>query len=211
LNDQKKLPRLYVVTNRHQTRARSLQTVLQETLSAGPAFVQLREKDIHTRHLLALAQDLLPEVHQHKALLLINDRADIAKYIGADGVHLQSNSLPIRRVRQFIGPQALIGKSTHALHDVLAAEAEGADFLVLGPIYDTPSKKTYGPPLGLEILEQACQQSTLPIYAIGGITPERVHEVKRAGAYGVAAISAILESTDIPSVTRQFLQALEKL
>ncbi|GJL62696.1 MAG: putative thiamine-phosphate synthase [Nitrospirales bacterium] len=206
---KKTLPRLYVVTNRHQTRERSLQTVLQETLNAGTAFVQLREKDIPTRHLLALAQDLLPKVRQHHAFLLINDRGDIAKHIGADGVHLRSNSLPIPQMRQFLGPQALIGKSTHSLQDVLIAEVEGADFLVLGPIYDTPSKKTYGPPLGLGVLEQACQQSTLPIYAIGGITPERVREVQQAGAYGVAVISAILESTSIPSATRQFLQALQ--
>ncbi|GJL66433.1 MAG: putative thiamine-phosphate synthase [Nitrospirales bacterium] len=206
---KKILPPLYVVTNRHQTSQRPLHSVVQETLQAGTKFLQLREKDLDTRQLVSLAQDMVSEVRQHHAFLLINDRADIAKHIGADGVHLRSNSLPVPQVRQFLGPQAFIGKSTHTLHDVLTAEAEGADFLVLGPIYDTPSKKPYGSPLGLGVLEQACQQSTLPIYAIGGITPERVQEVKQAGAYGVAVISAILESTSIPSATRHFLQALE--
>ncbi|WP_447969084.1 thiamine phosphate synthase [Nitrospira sp. M1] len=206
---EKILPPLYVVTSRHQTRERPLRSVIQETLHAGAQFVQLREKDLDTQPLLSLAQDMLYQVRHHEALLLINDRADIAKYIGADGVHLRANSLPIPQVRQLLGPEALIGKSTHALDDVLLAEAEGADFLVLGPIYDTPSKRTYGSPLGLGVLELACQQSTLPIFAIGGITLERVKEVKQAGAYGVAVISAILESTNVASATQHFLQALE--
>ncbi|GJL53418.1 MAG: putative thiamine-phosphate synthase [Nitrospirales bacterium] len=205
----KKLPPLYVVTDRHQTRERPLHSVIQETLHAGTRCVQLREKDLDTSHLLSLAQEMLSEVRRHQAFLLINDRADIAKYIKADGVHLRSDSLPIPQVRQFLGPHAWIGKSTHTLNEVWTAEAEGADFLVLGPIYDTPSKRRYGPPLGLGVLEQACQHSTLPVFAIGGITPERVKDVKHAGAYGVAVMSAILESPNISSVTRHFLQALE--
>ncbi len=206
---EKILPRLYVVTNRHQTPQRPLRLVVQETLRAGTKFVQLREKDLDTCQLLSLAKDLLPDVHRHHAILLVNDRADIAQCIGADGVHLRSNSLPIPHVRRLLGPQALIGKSTHSLDDVLAAEAEGANFLVLGPIFDTPSKRSYGPPLGLRVLEEVCKQCSVPIYAIGGMTPERVREVKLAGAYGVAVISAILESMNIASVTRQFVNALE--
>ena len=205
----KTFPPLYVVTNRHQTAQRPLHSVLQETLRAGTQFFQLREKDLDTRQLLSLAKNIQSETCQHDALLLINDRADIAKAIGANGVHLRSDSLPIRQVRQFLGSQAVIGKSTHTLDEVLAAEADGADFLVLGPIYETPSKKSYGPPLGLESLKTACQQCAIPIYAIGGINPERTKAVKNVGAYGVAVISAILESPAIPSITRQFLEALE--
>ena len=203
------LPPLYVVTNRHQTCDRPLRSVIQETLSAGTKFVQLREKDLDTRQLITLAKDILTETRQHEALFLMNDRADITKCIGADGVHLQSDSLPIQQVRQFLGTHALIGKSTHSLDEALAAEDEGADFLVLGPIYDTPSKRGYGPPLELGVLETVCQRSSIPIYAIGGITLERVKEVKLTGAYGVAVISAVLESTSITTVTHQFLKALE--
>ena len=203
------LPPLYVVTNRHQTAQRPLHSVIQETLNAGVQFIQLREKDFDTRQLLSFAKIIQSETRRYNALLLINDRADIAKAIGASGVHLRSDSLPIRQVRQFLGSQAVIGKSTHTLDEVLAAEADGADFLVLGPIYDTPSKRSYGPPLGLETLKTACQQCAIPIYAIGGITPKRTKEVKDVGAYGVAVISAILESHAIPSITRQFLEALE--
>jgi thiamine-phosphate pyrophosphorylase len=91
---------------------------------------------------------------------------------------------------------------------VLKAEADGADFVVLGPVYDTPSKRAYGDPIGLRPLEQASQQSRIPIFAIGGISLPRVHEVRRAGARGVAIISAILEAADIESTTDLFLNAL---
>ena len=205
----KTLPPLYVVTNRQQTQQRPLHSVVEETLQAGTKFLQLREKDLDTRQLLSLASDLASEAHRHNALLLINDRADIAKCIGADGVHLRASSMPAPHVRNFLGARALIGKSTHSPEDVRIAEGEGADFLVLGPVYDTPSKRSYGPPLGVKTFETICQQSTLPIYAIGGITLERVKEVKDAGAYGVAVISAILESSSISSATRDFLDALD--
>ena len=203
------LPRLYLVTNRHQTRERPGPSVVRETLRAGTRFIQLREKDLATRQLLSLAQDIRIEAHEHQALMLINDRVDIAKATGADGVHLRTDSLPIQQARQVLGPQALIGKSTHSLCEALTAEAEGADFLVCGPIFDTPSKRSYGPPLGLTVLTDVCQHCTLPIFAIGGMTPERIQGVRDCGAYGVALISAILESATIPSSTRQFLHALE--
>ena len=203
------LPRLYLVTNRHQTRERPLQSAIRETLLAGTRFIQLREKDLETRQLITLAQDIRVASQEHQALMLINDRVDIAKAIGADGVHLRTDSLPIQQTRQVLGPQALIGKSTHSLREALTAEAEGADFLVCGPIFETPSKKTYGPPLGLTVLTDICKQSALPIFAIGGMTPERIQDVRDCGAYGVALISAILESTTIPRATQQFLHALE--
>ncbi len=203
------LPRLYLVTNRHQTRERPLQSVIQETLLAGTRFIQLREKDLDTRQLFSLAQDIRIESHQHQALMLINDRVDIAKAIGADGVHLRTESLPVQQARQILGPQALIGKSTHSLREALTAEADEADFLVCGPIFETPSKRTYGPPLGLTVLTDICKQCTLPVFAIGGMTPERIQDVRDCGAYGVALISAILESTTISTATQKFLQALE--
>ncbi|MCA9472838.1 MAG: thiamine phosphate synthase [Nitrospirales bacterium] len=206
---KKTLPRLYVVTNRRQTRRRPLPSIINETLRAGTKFIQFREKDLDTRQLLSLASELASEAHRHDALLLVNDRADIARCIGADGVHLPAHSLPIPQVRKFLGISTLIGKSTHSQEDVCVAEGEGADFLVLGPIYDTPSKRPYGPPLGIKTLKTVCQRSTLPIYAIGGITLERVQEVKDAGAYGVAVISAILEAVQVSAATKNFINALD--
>jgi len=202
------LPPLYLVTNRHQTNKRPLLTVLEEALQAGVRLVQLRERDLDTRSLLSLAKDVMTLTRSYDALLLINDRVDVVKAIGADGVHLRANSLPIHVTRQILGPKALIGASAHTSHEVMAAESKGADFMVLGPIYNTPSKRDFGPPLGVQALEEVHRKCHKPLYAIGGVTPERAAEVRQSGAYGVAVISSIFESSSISTATRQFLTAL---
>lgn len=204
----KVLPPLYLVTDRHQTNNRPLLTVLNEALQAGVRLIQLREKDLDTRSLLALAAEVLTLSRSYNGLLLINDRVDVAKALGADGVHLPANSLPIPVTRQILGPKALIGASAHNSQEVLKAEAQGADFIVFGPVYDTPSKRNFGPPLGVRGLEQVRRMCQKPLYAIGGLTPEGVVEVREAGAYGVAVISSILKSPSVSNATRQFLMAL---
>ena len=206
--EPKILPPLYLVTNRHQTKNRPLLTVLHEALQAGVRLIQLRERDLNTPNLLTLAAEVLTISRSYNALVLINDRVDVAKALGADGVQLRANSLPIHVTRRILGPQALIGASAHNAREVMVAEAEGADFIVLGPVFDTPAKRMYGPPLGIQGLEQVRQICHKPLYAIGGLTPERVMEVREAGAYGVAVISSILESTSVSNSTRQFLSAL---
>jgi len=200
---------LYVVTDRHQTAGRPLLTVLERALSAGVKAVQLREKDLGTRSLLELAAELLSLTRKHGGLLFINDRVDLVMALGADGVHLRSDSMPVQAARRVLGPNRLIGMSAHSVGEVLKAEADGADFAVLGPIYDTPSKRRYGNPIGLRPLEEVSQQSHIPIFAIGGISLPCVQEVRRAGAYGVALISAILLSEDIEPATRLLLHALQ--
>ena len=199
------LPPLYLVTNRHQTNHRSLTVVLKEALQAGVRLIQLRERDLDTRELLALAKEVLALTRAHGALLLINDRVDVVKAIGADGVHLRADSLPVHVTRNILGPNLLIGVSTHTPQEVRAAETDGADFAVIGPIYDTPSKQHFGSPLGLPVLDEVHQHCHLPTYAIGGVTPDRVSDIRRKGAYGAAVISSILESSSVYSVTQQFL------
>ena len=205
------LPPLYLVTNRHQTNNRSLTVVLREALQAGVRLIQLRERDLDTRELLSLANEVLTLTRAHDAKLLINDRVDVVKAIGADGVHLRADSLPVHETRNILGPHSLIGVSTHTPQEVRAAETDGADFAVIGPIYDTPTKRHFGPPLGLQVLEELHPQGHLPVYAIGGITPDRVSDIRRKGAYGAAVISSILESSSVYSVTQQFLEAFNKV
>ena len=205
----KVLPPLYLVTNRHQTNNRPLLHVLQEALQAGVRLIQLREKDLDTRSLLTLATEVLTLTRSYNASLLINDRVDVVQAIGAEGVHLRANSLPIPVTRRILGPKALIGASAHTSQEVITAEAQGADFIVLGPIYDTPSKRDFGPPLGIQVMREVQRKCHTPLYAIGGLTPERTAGVREAGAYGVAVISSILESTSISNSTRQFLTALQ--
>jgi thiamine-phosphate pyrophosphorylase len=170
--------------------------------------VQIREKDLETRQLIDVAQQLIPLIKQHQGKVFVNDRVDLVLALDADGVHLRSDSLPIPVARRLLGKDKLIGISTHSVEDVRQAEGEGADFVVLGPIFETPSKQIYGPPLGLHTLESACQESRLPIFAIGGITPKQVPAVLSVGAYGIALISAILQALSIQDNTRELLSQL---
>ena len=200
---------LSFITDRYQTAGRPLLSVLERALIAGVRAVQLREKDLGTRALLELAAELLSLTRKHGGLLFINDRVDLVMALGADGVHLRSDSMPVQAARRMLGPNRLIGASVHSVEEVLKAETNGADFAVLGPVYDTPSKRLHGDPIGMRPLEEASQQSHIPIFAIGGISLPRVQEVRRAGAHGVALISAILLSESIESATRVLLHALQ--
>lgn len=197
---------LYLVTDRTRTGGRPLVPLLCAALKAGLRAIQLREKDLDVRTLATLAEDLLAPVRDAGARLLINDRIDVALTSHADGVHLRSDSLPVSVTRQMVGGEGLIGVSTHSIEEVVRAEGEGADFVVLGPVYETPSKRIYGAPLGLGPLERAAARSRIPVFAIGGITTSRVREVRRAGAFGVAVVSAILEADDVTGATRDLLR-----
>lgn len=200
--------RLLLVTDRQQTCGRSLLELLTSALAAGLPAIQLRERDLSSREVLRLVQ----EVHQltiaHRAQLLINDRVDIAMALDGIGVHLRANSLPVATTRKMLGTQRLIGISTHSVEEVVRAEAEGADYVVLGPIYDTPSKTVYGAPLGVRALEEACRLVRVPVIGIGGVTAARVDEMRRAGAFGVAVVTAVLGAVDVEHATRDLLEAL---
>lgn len=198
---------LYLVTDRHQTVGRPLLPLLREALEAGVRAVQLREKDLPTRPLLALARDVRALTREYGAKLLINDRLDIALAVEADGVHLRADSLPVSVTRRLLGPERLIGMSAHSVAEVLRAESEGADFALLGPVYATPSKLAYGAPIGLGPIEEAAQRSRLPFFAIGGITAARLGAVRRAGAQGGAVIAAILSADSVTAATRALLDA----
>ncbi len=200
--------RLYLVTDRLCTGGRPLVPLLHQAIDAGVSAVQLRERDLDTRALLGLAQEIQMLARERRAKLLINDRIDLVCAVGAAGVHLRASSLPVAAARRILGPDRLIGVSTHSADEVARAEADGADFAVLGPIYDTPSKREYGPPIGIGTLEEACRRCRIPIFAIGGITPPRASEVRRAGAFGVAVISAVLAAEDVSDAVRRLMSAV---
>ena len=202
------LPRLYLLTDRRQTHQRPLASALSQALQAGVRLVQIREKDLDTPELIDLAQQLIPVIKQHHGKVLLNDRVDLALALNADGVHLRSDSLPLPLARRLLGNEKMIGVSTHSVKEVQYAENEGADFVVLGPIFKTPSKQIYGQPLGLRTLETACRMSHLPIFAIGGIASKHVHPVMSSGAYGIAVISSILQAPCIQDSTRELLSQL---
>lgn len=201
---------LYLVTDRHQTRGRPLTEMVEACLKSGVRGVQLREKDLLIKELFAMGLELRGLTHQHGAKLLINDRVDVALGVRADGVHLPQEGIPPSAVRKLVGPDLLIGASTHSLAEARDAETEGADFVVLGPVFETPSKLRYGPPVGIEALRQVARELSIPVFAIGGIDAGRVPEVLGAGAHGVAVISALLAADDPGTAARALLAALER-
>jgi thiamine-phosphate pyrophosphorylase len=201
--------RLLLVTDRHQTYGRPLVRVLHDAIKAGVPAIQLRERDLSTSDLLSLTQKIQAITTSGSVSLIVNDRVDLTMALNLDGVHLRSDSLPPLPVRQLIGPRRLIGVSTHSVEDVRRANQGGADYVVFGPIFETPSKRPFGSPLGLHLLADVCRRSSIPVLAIGGITRERVHDVRRAGAHGVAVIGALLSRNDIGEAVREFRHALE--
>jgi thiamine-phosphate pyrophosphorylase len=200
--------RLWLVTDRTQTGGRDLVTVVRDCLTAGLPAVQVREKDLDAADLARLCRALRGPTAEHGALLVVNDRVDVALAVGADAVQRTSTSLPIEDIRALADKRLRVGASVHSLDEARAAQAAGADWIVFGPIYDTPSKRRYGPPQGLAALERVARAVEAPVIAIGGITVERVGDVRRAGAAGVAVISAILSAPSPADATRRFLDAL---
>jgi len=199
---------LCLVTDRAQTRGRDLVAVVAECLTAGLPSVQLREKDLGAGDLAALGRKLQRLTREHGARLIVNDRVDVALAVGADAVQRTHTSLAVDDIRAVAGGRLRIGASVHSLDDAMDAEARGADWIVFGPVYDTASKRQYGAPQGLERLAAVVRAVRIPVVAIGGITPERVAEVRASGARGVGAISAILAADSPAEATRTFLKAL---
>ena len=184
---------LYLITDRKQVaNGHTLYTAVEAALQGGVKAVQLREKDLSPDALLPLAKELRALTIRYGALLFINDNIDIALAIKADGVHLGGHSQPTDVIRTKVGRKMLIGVSTHSKAGIESAAKQGADFVTFGPVYATPSKAEYGEPQGLGKLAEACRNSSIPVFALGGITPERATEVKQTGAKGIALISAII-------------------
>lgn len=170
---------------------------------AGVNLVQIREKDLPTRALAELVRGALAAVEGTAVRIVVNDRLDVALALGAHGVHLARTSLPARAARRIVPPGFLVGVSCHSLEQALEAEAARADYVLLGPIFPTPSKLRYGPPLGLEILRQVAARVRIPVLALGGITRERVKACCAAGAAGVAAIRMFQECASVEDLVNE--------
>lgn len=162
-------------------------------MSAGVDMVQVRERDLAARDLYCLTKAVTERLRGRGALVLLNDRADIAACAGA-GVHLTTRSLTAEVVRAALGPDILIGVSTHNQQEAEIAERGGADFIVFGPVFETPSKAEYGEPVGPAALRLIATSLTIPVIALGGINPTNFHHALDAGAAGVAGISMFVEA-----------------
>ena len=197
--------RVYLITDRKRIGKDRFLNAVEGALEGGVRALQIREKDLNPNDLLAMALEVKPLVQRYHAKLFINDRADIAVMAGADGVHLTETSIQAREVKNSF-PDLIVGVSTHSIKGARRAETQGADFITFSPIYATPSKANYGPPQGLDLLRQVTQAVHLPVLALGGISPHRVPECLEQGAFGVAVISGIWDSTHIKQQSSEYTQ-----
>jgi thiamine-phosphate pyrophosphorylase len=201
-----RLPTLCLVTDRHQCSETELEAVVAAAIEGGVNVVQLREKDLPAGELFSLGMRLR-EVTRGKALLLINDRVDVAQACGADGVHLPENGLPTPIARWVMGRNALVGRSVHTAEAAAQAERDGADLVHLGTIFVSPSKPD-SPPVGPALLREVVDAVSVPVLAVGGVTPENAGEAIAAGASGVAVISAICGADDPKAAAKALVEAM---
>ena len=177
------------ITDRRSLEPKPLLPLIVEAVRGGVNLVQIREKALPTRDLLKLVESAVSAGEGTATRVVVNDRLDVALAAGAGGVHLGHQSLPAEAVRDMVPGAFLVGVSCHSLAEAVAAEQAKADYVLLGPIFETISKLSYGPPLGLEKLREVATRVKLPILALGGITVERVKPCLEAGATGIAGIS----------------------
>jgi len=199
-------PLLMFVTGRRVARYFPLEEIIESSCRSGIDFVQLREKDLTSIELLWLAKRLSPVVKRYKSCLIINDRLDIALITNAAGVHSPADGIPAKYLKEY--PELVSGKSVHNLSEAVRAERDGYDYIIFGPVFSTPSKARFGAPLGIKMLQQVCNAVQTPVFAIGGVTPERAARCIRVGASGVAIRGSILRARSVPRVIAEFRKCL---
>jgi thiamine-phosphate diphosphorylase len=200
-------PSLYVILDRTAARGRDLTGILESTIAGGCRMVQLREKEWPSGRLLALADRLRARCREARVTFVVNDRLDLALALAADGVHLGQEDLPPRVARPLLRPGMLLGVSTHSVEQARAAQAAGADYVAVGAMFPTATKPDFEL-VGPDLVRKLRAEIRAPLIGIGGITPDNVGEVIRAGAAGVAVISAVCAADDPERATRRFLEAI---
>jgi thiamine-phosphate pyrophosphorylase len=194
---------LYLVTDRGLSRGRTTLEVVRAAVAGGVTCVQLREKRCSTREFIEEALSVKAFLQSTRVPLLINDRVDVALAAGADGVHLGQSDMPLALARSLVGRSMVIGISAESIQDAIEAQAGGADYLGVSPIFATPTKTDTAAPLGLAGLQSIRRAVKIPLVAIGGLNAGNAAEVIRVGADGVAVVSAIVGAEDPAQAARE--------
>lgn len=202
--------RLHILTDDEWSRGRDTLTVVKAALEGGATLIQLRNKIANTRILVEEGLALRALTREYHALFIINDRLDVALAVDADGVHMGQDDMQADLARKLLGPERILGISAGNLLEAEAGINAGADYLGVGPIYPTRTKANAGPATGLHLIEELAMRYPIPLIAIGGITRENVTEVIRAGASGVAVITAVVNAEDITAATRHLRIAMDE-
>lgn len=198
---------LYLVTESNLAKGRTNEEIVNAAIRGGVGMVQLREKEWDKKRYEEEANKLVKICHAHNVFFVVNDYPDIAKTIGADGLHLGQEDMPIAKARVIAGQQIVIGKSTHSQEQAIAAQGEGADYISIGPVFPTRKKPN---PVGTKLIREIMPHLHIPVVAIGGIKLHNLSEVLGAGAKSIAVISAIVEADNIEDETRKFVREINK-
>ncbi len=199
---------LCLVTDRGLARGRPTLDIVEAAVCGGVTCVQLREKTGSTREFIEQALAIRDFLRFRDIPLIINDRLDVALAVGADGVHLGQNDMPLAMARSIVKDAMFIGISTNSLEDAVAAEKGGADYLGVGPIYETPTKTDTAPVLGLDGLGKIRKNIKIPLVTIGGMNHSNAAQVIRNGADGIAVVSAIVAAEDPEKVSRDLMNTI---
>ena len=202
------LPTLYVILDAGMLTEQAGETA-QQLMDAGVKLLQYRAKNAPARELLAESRAIGEAARRAKCTFIVNDRPDVAYLAGADGVHVGQDDLDPEQARTVIGPGRWVGVSTHNIEQFRKAAASSADYIAVGPIFQTSSKVNPDPVVGAELLRRVRALTEKPIVAIGGITLERAAEILAAGADSVAVISDILKAKDPAATAREFIRRLD--
>ncbi|KGN01165.1 thiamine-phosphate synthase [Clostridium novyi A str. 4570] len=194
--------KLYLITDRSFLNGRSLADCVEDAIKGGATLVQVREKNISTRDFYNIAREVQEVTTKYNVPLLINDRIDIALAINADGVHLGQSDMPIELARKILGDDKIIGISAGNVKEAIEAEKAGADYVGLGAVFFTGTKKDIDEPIGLAGLKEITEKITIPSVAIGGINKENAKSVLSTGVDGISVISAILKYDDIQGASK---------
>ena len=200
-------PSLYVILDRSASRGRDLEEILDATIAGGCRLIQLREKEWPSGRLLPLAERLRDRCRRAGVTFIVNDRVDLALAVEADGIHLGQDDLPVRAARPLLRPGMVLGRSTHSVAQAREAQSDGADYIAVGSMFPTQTKADFEL-VGPELLRAVRPETKAPLVGIGGITRANVAQVIRAGADGVAVISAVCGASDPAAATREFVAAI---
>jgi thiamine-phosphate pyrophosphorylase len=191
---------LCVITARVERLGRGHLEVARAAVEGGASLIQLRDKEMSGRALWEVGMQMRRLTRDRGVSLVVNDRVDVAMAVGADGVHLGQDDVPVAAARELMGPDAIVGASVSNPEEAYAAEAAGASYVSFGPVFATASKADAGRPVGTGLLGAIKKAVSVPVLAIGGINRDNVREVMSAGADGVAVISAVAEAVDMMEV-----------
>jgi len=194
---------VYLIT----TNSRNLEEVVLHALKAGVKIVQYREKFLHDNEKISQAKCLASLCKEYNSLFVVNDRIDIALAVDADGIHLGQEDMPTKIARELLGSEKIIGRSTHCIEDIKNAEDEGCDYIGIGPIFPSQTKKKLNP-IGIDYLKKGLSQALLPAFAIGGINSSNINKINQLNNLRIAVSDAIINSTNPFSTTQELLKFL---